>query len=402
MRGMSVTSRIPFPVEPQAEMRPGMIELRWGDPDPALLPVDAIATAARAALDAAGPAALNYGANEGPSVLRTALAERIAAHEGRSLGLDEIVITAGTSSAVNQLLTILFGPGDVVLVEDPTYSLMLRMARDQAAELVGVPFDGEGLQVEALPGIVAAIRRSGRTPRLLYTIPTFHNPTGICLSDGRRRRLLEIAARERLLVVEVYVYRELAYDGAAPASLWSVAPQVPGAADCVVRLGTFSKTLAPGLRCGWLTAVPAVAGRFAQSGLFDSGGCPSQFTACVVAQMMREGSYDANVARVRAAYAERCRALTGALKSSLPPACEITSPGGGFFTWVALPEGLTAPRLLPYAEARGVSFFGGARFSVGGAEGGIRLGFSMYEPERLREGAGRLAEAIAAALSAAS
>jgi 2-aminoadipate transaminase len=388
---------MPFPVEPQAEMRPDMIELRWGDPDPTLIPVEKIGAAAGAALRAAGAAALNYGANEGPSVLREALAERIVRMEGRALGLDEIVITAGISAALDQLLTLLVRPGDVVLVEDPSYSLALGMARDQSVDLVGVPFDGQGMQVEALPGVLAQIRSSGRTPRLLYTIPTFHNPTGVCLADDRRRRLVEIAAEEKLLVVEDDVYREMAYEGPSPASLWRLAHDVPGAGDYVVRLGSFSKTLAPGLRCGFLTAGPAMAGRIAQSGLFDSGGCPSQFTACLVAQMILEGSYDENVAQVGSAYAERCRALLAALRGALPVGCSVRATAGGFFTWVTLPDGLTAPGVLPFAEANGVSFVGGSRFSVGGSEQGIRLGFTMYQPEDLREGAVRLGRSIAEA-----
>jgi 2-aminoadipate transaminase len=392
---------MPFPVEPQAVMRPGFIELRWGDPDPSLIPVKRIAAAAEAALRAAGAAALTYGANEGPSVLREALAERITLTEGHPLGLDEVVITAGNSAALNHLLALLVRPGDAVLVEDPTYSLALSMARDLAIDLVGVPFDDQGLQVDALPGILAQIRRSGRRPRLLYTIPTFHNPTGVCLADERRRRLVQIAVEEQILVVEDDVYRELAYGGVSPASLWALAHEVPGAADCVVRLGTFSKTLAPGLRCGFLTAGAALAERIAQSGLYDSGGCPSQFPACLVAQMVLDGSYDQNVARLRSAYVERSRALTSGLREALPVGCSVSAATGGYFAWVGLPDGLTAARVLPFAEANGVSFVGGSRFSVGGSEQGIRLAFTMYPPGILREAAALLGKAITEAREAA-
>jgi 2-aminoadipate transaminase len=387
--------------EPQAEMRPGVIELRWGDPDPALIPVEAIAAAAGAALRTAGAAALSYGANEGPRVLRESLAGRIAQAEGHALGPDEVVITAGNSAALDHLLALLARPGDAVLVEDPSYSLALCMARDLSVDLVGVPFDDQGLRVDALPGILEQIRRSGRTPRLLYTIPTFHNPTGVSLADERRRRLLQIAAEERLLVVEDDVYRELAYEGASPASLWALAHEVPGAADYVVRLGSFSKTLAPGLRCGFLTANAALAERIAQSCLYDSGGCPSQLTACLVAQMILDGSYDENAARVRSAYAERCRAFTLALRESLPAGCSVSAAGGGFFAWVGLPAGLTAPQVLPFAEANGVSFVGGSRFSVGGSEQGIRVAFTMYPPAVLRQAAALLGKAITEAREAA-
>ena len=396
---MSDATNAPFCVEPQAEMRPGMIELRWGDPDPALLPVEAVAAAARRALEQMGPAALNYGVNEGPGVLRAALRQRIAAHEGVEPAADELAITAGNSAALNQLLALLVRPDDVVLVEDPSYSLALRMARDLSIELAGVPFDAGGLVVEALPALVRDLRRRGKRPRLLYTIPTFHNPTGICLAPERRTRLLEIAAAEDMLVVEDDVYRELAYAGAAPPSLWSLARQIPAASGQVLRLGTFSKTLAPGLRCGWLTASSELTLRFAHSGVFDSGGCPSQFTACLIASMLLDGGYDQNVARVRSAYAQRCLAVNEALERELPSGCEVTRPRGGYFTWVRLPEGLSAAAVLPLAEERGVSFVGGPRFSVGGDERGIRLGFSMYPPQTLRRGVSLLAEAIRAAMA---
>ena len=163
-----------------------------------------------------------------------------------------------------------------------------------------------------------------------------------------------------------------------------LAQEVPGAADYVVRLGSFSKTLAPGLRCGFLTAGAALAERFAQSGLYDSGGCPSQFTACLVAQMILEGSYDENVARLRSAYAERCRALTSALRESLPAGCSVERRGRRLLRLGGLPAGLTAPQVPPFAEADGVSFVAGSRFSVGGSEQGIRLAFTMYAPEQLR------------------
>lgn len=390
-----------FLVETQAVMRPGMIELRWGDPDPALIPVERIGAAAVAALRAAGPAALTYGANEGPAVLRAALAERIARAEGHAPGLDEIVITAGTSAGLGHLITLYTRPGDVVLVEDPSYSLALDTFRDQSVDLAGLPFDDQGMRVDALPGILAIVRKRGRTPALLYTVPTYHNPTGVCLAGERRRRLVQIAVEERLLIVEDDVYRELSYEGPAPASLWSVAQEIPGAADYVVRLGSFSKTLAPGLRCGFLTAPAAVAARFAQSGLIDSGGCPSQFTACLVAQMIFEGSYDENVARLRSAYAERCRALLAALHESLPAGCGVGASSGGFFAWVTLPDGLTAARVTPFAEAAGVSLVAGSRSSVGGNDGGLRLCFTMYPPDQLREGAARLGRAIAEARGAA-
>jgi DNA-binding transcriptional MocR family regulator len=387
-----------FAVTPQALMRPGIIELRWGDPDPGLLPLDEVAEAAREALRAAGAAALNYGANEGPPVLRDALAARIARREGVPLTTDEIAITNGNSPTLHLLAAHVVRPGDVVLVEDPGFSLAMGIFRDLGLEMAGVPFDENGLDVERLPAVLSKLRAAGRRPRLLYTVATFHNPTGLSLAGERRRRLVELAVEEDLLVIEDDVYRELWYGQPAPPSLWSLAASVDGGAGHVLRLGSFSKALAPGLRCGFITGHPDLVRRFTESAVLDSGGCLSQFTSLIVAVLMRDGFYDRNLERLRRAYGERRDALVEGLRRALPDGCASTAPGGGFFVWVSLPPSLTAARLLPYAEAEGVSFFGGTRFSVSGGDHGLRLGFSMYPPSDLEEGAARLGRAATLAL----
>ena len=387
-----------FIVEPQAEMRPGIIELRWGDPDPALIPTGVIGEAAGWVTGNVGAAALNYGVNEGPVALREALAQRIERTEGVPVDLTEIAVTNGTSPSIQLLLSHLVGRGDVVFMEDPGFSLGIRMARDLSLDLVGVPLDEDGLDVDALAESVARTRAGGRRPRLVYTVATYHNPTGTCLADKRRRRLVELAVEEDLLIVEDDVYRELAYDGPAPQSLWRIAAEVDGARRRVIRLGTFSKTLAPGLRCGWLTSAATRVREYAERGVLDSGGCPSQFSACICAHLLREGAFDANVARLRDAYRERRDALVEGLRAALPGGCSVTSPSGGLFAWVELPDGLPGGSLMSAGEAHGIAFFDGARFSIAGHDRGLRLGFSMYGPDDLREGAARLGRTITEAL----
>ena len=387
-----------FPIEPQATMRPGVIELRWGDPDPALIPVGAIRDAAAWVADNAGAAALNYGVNEGPLVLRAALAERIATAEGSNVDPSQVAITGGVSPTIQLLFSQLLKPGDTLFMEDPGFSLGIRIARDLDLDLVGVPLDDQGLDVDALADAVRRVRAAGRRPRMVYTVATFHNPTGVSMSAARRRRLVELAVEEDLLVVEDDAYRELSYDGPAPASLWRVAADVDGAGERVFRLGSFSKTLSPGLRCGWLTSGPGRVAEFAGRGVFDSGGCPSQFSACVCARLLREGAYDANVQYLRGHYGARRDALVEGLREQLPAGCGVRRPAGGLFVLVTLPDGLAAGDLVAAGEANGVGFFEGTRFSVDRADRGIRLGFSMYAPDELREGAARLGRTIAAAL----
>ncbi len=321
----------------QNDLRPGFVELAFGEPDPGLLPVGAVRRAASAALDRHGPAAIAYGSSQGPRGLRAALAQRIAACEGLPLEADEVVVTGGNSQALDQALTVFTTPGDVVLVEVPTYNLALLTMRDHPIDVVGVPHDAEGVDVEALAATLAALRAEGRRPRLLYTIPTFHNPTGVCLSAARRVALAALARDEDLLLVEDDVYRELVYDGEAPPSLWSLAPDAP-----VLRLGTFSKSLTPGLRVGWVTGRADVRARFAAAGMIESGGCPSQFAAALAGELLTSGDYDGHVASLRAAYRSRRDALVAGLREHLPAGCGFAVPAGGFFVWAALPAGLTA------------------------------------------------------------
>jgi len=374
----------------QFQSRPGLIDLAWGHPDPALLPVAALRAAAETALAHYGPEALAYGAPAGPGPLRAWLRDYLAQTEDRPLSGDEILITAGASEGLDQLCTLCTRPGDIVLVEAPSYHLAARILRDHPVELVAVPADEQGLRVDAVAERCAALRRAGRPARLLYTIPTFNNPTGRSLSGERRRALTALAAEAGLLIVEDDVYRALAYDEPAPPSLWSLAP--PGT---VARLGSFSKTLAPGLRLGWLTADAALVARLADSGLRDSGGGVNHFTALVVAALCAAGEYDANVARLRLAYRERRDALLAALAEYLPAGTRWTRPGGGFFVWVTLPKGRDASALHAAAAAAGVGYLPGARFFLEAPQPEtLRLAFTLFDAEPLAEAARRLGQAL--------
>lgn len=378
----------------QFESRPGLIDLAWGHPDPALLPVAEMRAAAQAALDRWGPEALAYGAAAGAGPLRAWLRDRIAAREGRALTGEDVLITAGVSEGLDQLTTLCTQPGDVALVESPTYHLAVRILRDHPLELTAVPADDAGLNVDTLKARLTELRRAGRRPRLLYVVPTFNNPTGSSLSAGRRRALIEVAVDENFLIVEDDVYRDLAYDGPPPPSLWSLAP-----AGVVARLGSFSKTVAPGLRLGWLTAAPALVQRLADSGLRDSGGGVNHFTTLAVAALCEAGGFETSVGRLQAAYRARRDALLGALAEHLPPGAAWTRPAGGFFVWITLPGGVDAAALLPRAEETGVSYLPGERFHLeGGGRSALRLAFTRYEPHALAEAARRLGGLLRAAL----
>ncbi len=373
----------------QFEGRPGIIDLGWGHPDPALLPVAELRNAAARVLDRYAADALNYGFAAGPGPFREFVCARLAEVDSRAPEPSAVVASAGNSQALDQVVTLLASPGDAVLVEDPTYHLAVRILRDHPVDLEPLPVDADGLRVDALVETLARLRAARRRARLLYTIPTFHNPTGGSLSDARRQALVRIAADAGLIVVEDDAYRELTYEGPPPPSLWSLAP--PGV---VIRLVSFSKSLAPGLRTGAIVSDPATSQRLAMSGVLDSGGGISHFTCLLVAEVGESGAYARHVSQLRSAYRQRRDALTTSLEAMLPTCASWVVPAGGYFVWLRLRGGATATELLAAAEEEGTSFSLGTLFFVGAGDPTcLRLAFSRYGPDELSEAGRRLGEA---------
>ena len=378
----------------QFEPRPGIIDMGWGHPSPELLPVEGLKQAAARVLETYGTDALAYGTPAGPGPLIAWICDRLRSIDARAPEPDLIVLSAGNSHALDQLATLITVPGDVVLVEAPTYHLAVRIFHDHPVDVVGVPIDSSGLLPDELKNTIHRLRRQDRSVRLLYTIPTFHNPTGTCLSDDRRRVLVDIAGAEGVLIVEDDAYRELTYGSTAPPSLWSLA--LPGR---VVRLGSFSKSLAPGLRAGFIVSDPTISSRIRHSGVLDSGGGISHFSSLVVAEFAASGAFVSHVARLQAAYTARRDAMLWALSEHLEGRAHWTHPKGGYFIWLTLRDGEDTAALLPQVEAQGASYLPGTTFYLDGVEGisSIRLAFSRYGPDELVEGVRRIASTIAAA-----
>jgi 2-aminoadipate transaminase len=380
------TTMFDDPALTQMVRRPGFSEFDWGQPDPDLLPVDGIRRAASAALDEFGPTALAYGAAEGPWPLLHWIRKRQRQAEGLEIDVSEIVGTAGNSDGLDQICTLFTTPGDTVLVESPTYHLALRIMRDHRLDLRPVAMDAHGLSVDRLEALLDDLSREGRKPRLLYTVPTFHNPSGVTLGLDRRRALVNLAAERDLLIVEDDVYRELAYDGPAPPSLYALAPR-----GTVLRLGSFAKSLAPGLRLGWLNGSAEHAHRVADSGLRDSGGSTNFYAGMVVSAFCRSGDFDRHVTRLKDAYRGRRDVLLSSLAEELPAGCSVSAPGGGYFLWVTLPAHVQGHELARHADDYRVSFIAGRTFCIDAAgDNALRLAFSLMKPDALVEGARRL------------
>lgn len=369
--------------------RPGLIDLAKGYPHPDALPVAAWAEAYARAVRRFGPDALMYGAGCGPGPLIDWLSEHLGRTDGpAAVPPAHLFVTAGASHALELICTLLVRPGDAVLVDAPTYHFALRILADHSDRLVPAPADARGVDPVATAALVRRLRGEGRRVPLFYLVPTFNNPSGRSLPPDRRAALVaELAGLTT--IVEDDTYRELGYDAPAPPSLYALA----GGAG-VVRVGSFAKTVAPGLRLGWITAAPQLVEALGSRGYVDSGGGVNHATAMAMAEFGATG-YAAHVAGVRARYAVQRDHLLGAL-ARYAPGVEVVRPAGGWFAWLTLPPGTSAPELLPRAEAAGVSFVPGPTFHVdGGGTGHARVSFAMLDPEPLAEGARRLGSVLA-------
>ncbi len=345
------------------------------------------------ALRARGRLALQYGPEQGYGPLLDYLIGKVERDEGLRIARANIMLCAGTAQGLDTAARLFTRPGDVVLVEAPTYHEAIATLRDHPLELRQVPMDDHGLLVEALAERLEALSRAGRRVAFLYAIPTFQNPAGITLTAERREALVELAAERELLLVEDDVYRDLCFEGRVPPSLFELAE-----GQGVIRLGSFSKTLAAGLRLGWIMAEPEAIRRIVGSGLKGNEGGANPFVAHVVAAFCQEGWLEPHIAQLVARYRTRRDALLGALEQEMPDGVRWTHPGGGFFLWLTLPEPLEAEAVLTASRERGVLFAPGVRFFAEASEGGgrrnLRLPFSFLSEAQMAEGVRVLAEVI--------
>ncbi len=364
--------------------RPEVVSLAGGMPYVEALPLDALAETASRLIRERGAQALQYGSGQGDTVLREQIVD-VMSDMGVSSHPDDIVVTAGSQMALDLVARIFCNPGDVVLVESPSYVGALGIFRAFECDIVHVPMDGDGLIPAALEETIADVRASGRTIKLIYTIPSFHNPAGITQPPQRRKELLDIALREDLLVLEDDPYALLGFDGVVPRAMRA------DDSDQVVYLGSFSKTLASGLRVGWAVAPHGVREKLvlaAEAAVL----CPSNFTQGVVSEFLATQPWRDQVEVFRDVYRERRDALLESLDALMPPGTEWTRPAGGFYSWLTLPEGLDATAMLPRAVSALVAYVPGTGFYADGqGRRHLRLSYCYPEPDRIREGVRRLA-----------
>jgi 2-aminoadipate transaminase len=364
-----------------------MIDFGNGQPALPLLPLRALRTAAEHAFAQGDATLLQYGVDPGDEGFRESLAAFLARRYAAPVEARQLMVSAGISQALDLVCTRFTRPGDTIFVEEPTYFLALDIFRDHGLNVVGIPIDDDGLRIDALRDALTRHR-----PSLLYTIPSFQNPSGATMSADRREQLLAISRTHDLLVVADEVYQLLDF-GVAPPPPLATYPS----ADRVLSLGSFSKICAPGLRLGWIHGAAALLDTLTRSGVVQSGGGLNPFASGVVRSLIDLGLADTVLDTLRRAHAAHAVVLCDALREMMPRATFV-EPRGGYFVWLQLPAEVSAAVLLPVATAHGVTFHPGARFL--GREGFgqlARLSFAHYTAEELVEGVRRLARAAAIA-----
>ncbi len=358
-----------------------IITLSGGFPAAETFPVDVLSELTGRVLSSGSATALQYSPTQGLPSVRDAITARLGEREGRVPTEAGLLVTSGGIDALELLSKSLIDPGDVVLVEAPSYLGAIMGFKGYEADVRGVPMDESGLDVEALADLLA----DGLRPKFLYTIPDHQNPSGRTMSMDRRTALTTLADRYGMLIVEDVAYRELSFTGVRATSLWELAP------DIVVQVGTFSKIFFPGVRLGWAAGPDAIIAQMIEAKQ-NSDQCSGAFGQRLVEEYIRGGHLDVQLELSRALYARRSAAMMSALDASMPPGVTWTIPTGGFFTWLTAPTGIDTAALAGRAREARVSYVPGAPFYAdhqGQCE--MRLSFSRVNEPDVHEGVRRLA-----------
>ena len=364
----------------QNAVPPDMIDLGLGDPNPSLFPMEALSRAAEARFKQGDTSFLQYGTEQGDGYFRLALAQFLSRNYSLPMQPENIFITAGVSSALDLLCTVLTQAGDTIFVEEPTYFLAPKIFADHRLKIISIPTDENGLIIEELDE-----KLSKHKPKFLYTIPVHHNPTGATLTETRRARLIELAQRHDFIVLVDEVYQLLSY-GDPISRPFATHINI----ENIISLGSFSKILAPGLRLGWIQTSPRNIQRLVASGLLDSGGGMNPFTSAIVRGVIESGDLDEHIHKLINTYHPRLMKMDSLLKEHLP---EVTYavPRGGYFFWLQLPEQLDAMEFRKQAKSLNVDVRPGSLFSCNnGLRNYIRLCFAYYNETQIEQGILRL------------
>lgn len=364
-----------------------IVSFAMGSPAAEAVPSSIFGEIYAAVLSHAGAATFGYGATEGETALRRELLAYLETTQERTTP-DRLLITSGGMQGLDLAVKLFVDPGDLVIVEAPTYTNGSATLLAYGADILEAPIDENGMIVEALPGLV---RQAGRLPKAIYVIPNFQNPTGTAMSLGRRQQLLALAREWGSIIIDDDPYGLLRFDG----------DHIPGFRELgegdplVFSVRTFSKILAPGLRVGWIDADPAIIAKAidAKQTMDTCTNVPNQL---LVAEFLRRGELEPHLERLRSEYQNRMEAMQISLKRHLSGSATWTNPQGGFFLWVTFDKHVDTTKLFEKAVHNGVAFIPGQAFSVTGQfSNALRLCFASQTPDRTETGVVRLTEALA-------
>ena len=359
---------------------PDVISFAGGFPDPATFPRERVSTLLQEFVATGEASAFQYAPTRGLAGPLDALAGRLETLEGRRPADNELLITSGAIEALELVGKSFLDPDDLVVVEGPTYLGAIQAFRSFEAELVAVPVDEHGLEVDELDRRLAG----GLRPKLVYAIPDHQNPAGVTLSVERRAPLVELARRYGFLIVEDVAYRELGFSEDVLPSLWSLAP------DVVVQAGTTSKTFFPGVRLGWAVGPAEISARLV-SAKQNTDQCAGALGQRLFEESARRGWIDEQLVLSRSLYQRKAERMLAALERSMPEGAAWTRPRGGFFSWLTLPDGADSAELAQRAVQRGVGIVPGLLFFPDGrGTETVRLSFSLVDEALIDDGIERL------------
>jgi 2-aminoadipate transaminase len=362
-----------------------------GHNDPEHVPVEALTAAANAVLKREGRTLATYGLESGPQgyrPLREFLARKLKAHAGMSCEADEILITSGSLQAIDLVNALFLTRGDTVLIEQASYGGSLSRLARLGVHAVGVPLDREGMRTDALASALADLERRGVRPKYIYTIPTVHNPTGTILSEARRAELLALSRRRGVPIFEDECYSDLVWTGARPPALYAMAE-----GEGIVHIGSFSKSVSPALRVGYIVARWDILSRILPLKTDAGSGALEQ----MVLGEFCPAHFEAHVPKLRRGLRAKLETLMEALAERFGTAAEFDDPAGGIYLWVKLPDSVDTQRLAQAAIAEGIAINPGPEWATDKAYGRsrMRICFANASHEAIREGVAALAEVCA-------
>ena len=359
--------------------RPEIVSLAGGMPNLSALPMEMMAEVIKELILTNGSEALQYGSGQGHPKLREQICD-VMALEGIRANPDDVVVTTGSQQALDLISRIFIDPGDVVLVEAPSYVGALGTFRQYQASVVHVEMDNDGLVPNSLRAAIKSVRATGRKIKFLYLIPNYQNPTGVCLPADRRTEILSICREEEIFVVEDNPYGLLGFDKPSPNAMRAED------SENVIYLGSFSKTIAPGLRVGWALVPQSLKDKLVISSE-SSILCPSNFTQLTISSYLADQPWRDQIASFCDLYKARRDAMLESLEQHFPAEATWTKPGGGFYVWVNLPAEIDTKALVPKAIVAKVAYVPGSAFYADGlGSWSMRLSYCHPTPERIREG----------------